>query len=156
MDKKTFRSRRIAQAMVIGCVLATSALVAVRAQSSQCDTKPGVKNACSMASNLAENMRKVLPMKVSDQVSLESASAERNVVAVTGKFQFDREVAAAFFAKNKLTLEEFQNIYSERVKPNLCRLNSETREFIESGGVVEYRYLFSDNTPFMKFGVSKC
>jgi len=122
----------------------------------ECRNKIGADSICVVAAKLARDMSKALPMKVNEQFSLETAQANKNAVTVTGRFGFDRDTARSFLEKNKITLEQFENSYSAKVRPNLCRPGSETQIFLKSGGIVLYAYNYRDGTQFMKFGVKSC
>jgi hypothetical protein len=111
---------------------------------------------CRTAQKLAVSIQRQLPMKPSPQVSIETAVAEKHVLVVSGRFAFDAETANKYFKQSGVTLEQFQDRYSQSVKPSLCQPSSETYQFFRIGGVVEYRYAYSNNDPFMKFGVVRC
>ncbi|MBX3608339.1 MAG: hypothetical protein KF871_00470 [Hydrogenophaga sp.] len=117
---------------------------------------PALQEACRTAQKLAVAIQKQLPMKASPQASLEMAVAEKHVLVVSGRFSFDAEAAKKYFMQSGVTLDQFQDRYSQSVKPSLCRPGSETYQFVRMGGVVEYRYAYSNNDPFMKFGVVRC
>ncbi|QGW80387.1 hypothetical protein [Variovorax paradoxus] len=124
------------------------------AQESPCAS--ALQEACRTAQKLAAAIQQQLPMKPSPQVSIETAVAEKHVVVVSGRFAFDAETANRHFKQSGVTLEQFQDRYSQSVKPSLCQPSSETYRFFRIGGVVEYRYAYSNNDPFMKFGVVRC
>lgn len=115
-----------------------------------------LQEACRTAQKLAVSIQRQLPMKPSSQVSIETAVAEKHVLVVSGRFAFDAETANKYFKQSGVTLEQFQDRYSQSVKPSLCQPSSETYQFFRIGGVVEYRYAYSNNDPFMKFGVVRC
>jgi len=95
-------------------------------------------------------------MKPSPQVSIETASAEKNALVVSGRFAFDADAAKKYFKQSGTTLEQFQARYSQSLKPTLCQPGSDTYQFLRIGGVVEYRYAYNNNEPFMKIGVVRC
>jgi hypothetical protein len=137
-------------------VAMTFASTVAQADDAECNRRIGADSVCEVATKLAREMATRLPMKLNEQVSLNAAHSNKNVLTVTGAFSFDRETARSFFEKNNITLEQFENTYSAKVRPNLCKPGSTTEEFIKSGGIVSYTYNYRDGTQFMKFGVKSC
>lgn len=115
-----------------------------------------LQEACREARGLATAIQKRLPMKPSPQLSIDTAVAETNVLVVSARFAFDAEAAKQYFKQSGITLEQFQDRYSQSLVPTLCQPGSDTHRFIRIGGVVEYRYAYSNNEPFMKIGVARC
>lgn len=95
-------------------------------------------------------------MKPSPQVSIETRVAEKHVLVVSGRFAFDAETANNHFKQSGVTLEQFEDRYSQSVNPSSCQPSYKTYRFFRSGGVAKYRCGYSDNDPFMKFGIVRC
>lgn len=125
------------------------------AQYVECSKKVGKQDICQFATQLAGILSEQLPTQ-SGQVTLEKATASRNVVYVSGRLEFDQTSANNFFAEKNLTLRQFEETYSRQMAPKLCGRGSPTHAFIEAGGAILYSYAYKDGKPFMRFGVRSC
>lgn len=125
------------------------------AQYAECSKKVGKQDICAFATQLAGLLSDQMPTQ-SGQVTLEKATAARNIVYVSGRLEFDQKSASDFFAEKNITLRQFEDTYSRQMAPKLCGRGSPTAAFIEAGGAILYAYAYKDGKPFMQFGVRSC
>lgn len=136
-------------------ILAAFASTSASAQLAMCAPKVGSQNLCEAARELAKLLSEQLPT-THQRVTLETAVATNNVVKVSGRLDFDPQSARRFLAEQRLTVRQFEDVYSAQMAPQLCVAGSQTEAFIKAGGAILYAYAYKDGKPFMRFGVRRC
>ncbi|WP_152604123.1 hypothetical protein [Methylotenera sp. G11] len=126
------------------------------AEDVECMSKIGKRSICDIAKEISSEMAKELPMQINKQFSIEKTLTYKNTVSLWGRFTFNEKALNKHLVKAKISQSEFQNTWKTQANKGLCQKGSATHQFITSGGIMQYTYVFKDNTPYMTVDIDNC
>ena len=126
------------------------------AKDMECQSKIGKRSICSIAKEISTEMAKELPMQINKDFTIEKSFHYKNTVTTWGRFNFNEKALTRYLLKTKISQNDFQEKWRVQAKRGICESGSASREFITSGGVMQYSYVFKDNTPYMTFDIEDC
>lgn len=113
------------------------------------------KDVCAYASGIASEVAKVLPIQLSDNMSIVSVDAISNKVVIVAQLDYNYDYLSSVYNgdiafENKI--KETMRIYS---KSNICT-DKQTSQFVSLGGEVEYKFVFNDGNIFDSYAITGC
>jgi hypothetical protein len=111
---------------------------------------------CTFAADIADSLNEQLPVKLNAIITMESAKASFKSVVVLMRLEKEQ---GNEFRDALLTLEDkgaaVKKRMIERILKGGCD-DDNSAFFVTSGGKIEYRFLFDDDTLFASAVISSC
>jgi hypothetical protein len=111
---------------------------------------------CKMARKMADETAATLPMRINKNTSVQTVFAERNIVTLTAKFEYNRTLLEQTLADAGITNDQMLKVMHENARGPMCATGSPTRIFVESGGIISYLYKFNDGTMYTNVRITSC
>jgi len=107
------------------------------------------------AKKIADVMADKLPMKMSRNEVIEKVFSIRNTLIFVVLFKYDKQYLIKITKQSGITMGDLNAKESEIVKTHICS-SKETRNFVNQGGVIQYRFQFIDGSPYLKIKIDHC
>jgi len=118
-------------------------------------TKSSNVDLCAQARAAADDMAKLLPMHVSQNLTLMTVFAIGKRVTVTALLAYNRQFLESYASANAISMKSVDSAMVNMAKSGACS-QIETKSFIENGGSLQYLYRFMDGTSYLNPVVSSC
>lgn len=118
-------------------------------------TKSSNVDLCAQARAAADDMAKLLPMHVSQNLTLMTVFAIGKRVTVTALLAYNRQSLESYASANAISMKSVDSAMVNMAKSGACS-QIETKSFIENGGSLQYLYRFMDGTSYLNPVVSSC
>lgn len=110
---------------------------------------------CALAEKIANEGSKVLPIKVGNNMSIISINSVFNRIIIIAYLNYTKTDLSSIY-KGDVSIEKKLNNYMKNYsKSNAC-MNKQTSSFINLGGEIEYKYVFSDGSIFDTYAITSC
>lgn len=120
------------------------------------DYKPNENDACRAAQEIVAMYSDVLPMKINENITLEKASALKNIVQLTAVLIYSKQELETALSKKGLTFDDMSRQLIGMTRAGTCQENSGTLAFISLGGQIQYDIKYSDGTPLLTIDIKDC
>lgn len=137
---------RIAVSFAVGLLLNAATVAPVSAQTT-------VER---MAREAAAELAPSLPMRVNQNLTLQTVFPAGSMVTITGLFSYTKADLDEVLARVGKTNEEALAAMRNSAEDAMCMPGSLARRFVIMGGAVRYLYRFSDGTTYTVIDVSSC
>ncbi|KRG87297.1 hypothetical protein ABB34_05160 [Stenotrophomonas daejeonensis] len=105
---------------------------------------------------MADEMAPMLPMRMNQDMSIQTVFAAGNVVTMTAKYEYDRTLLERILATAGVSNEQALQFMRNHARSGpLCSVD-EGRNFIAHGGVIRYLYRFNDGAIHTVIDVTAC
>lgn len=112
---------------------------------------------CQLAKANSEAMTAYFPNKIDDTTTLYATLAKDNIVTVIGHTNYTKETLKEELGGNSAEdLMSLSSVMKEIASQNVCNGSPLTKDFINAGGVIEYRLGYMDKSPLVTYQVDKC
>lgn len=111
---------------------------------------------CKYARRFVDDFSAQLPMRMSENLTLEKASAYKRVVSFYALLGYNEEFLKTVAQQNGVSMKQISQAMESSTKATLCEEKSSTNAFISLGGGVQYFYRFSDGKPYLTVNVKEC
>jgi hypothetical protein len=118
-------------------------------------TKSSNVDLCAQARAAADDMAKLLPMHVNQNLTLMTVFAIGKRITVTALLAYNRQFLESYAASNAISMKSVDSAMANMAKSGACS-QDETKNFIENGGSLQYLYRFQDGTSYLNPVVSSC
>lgn len=139
--------------LLLALLVVAAMPVALQAQNS-CSPK-GI-DVCQMARQIADDTAATLPMRLNQNVSMQTVFAEANIVTMTAKFEYNRAFLDQSLATAEMTNDQMLDVMREHSRSAMCAAEAPTKQFIGHGGVIRYLYRFNDGSMYTTISVTSC
>lgn len=141
-------------------ILLKSALLAAMVLSApsmaQSSCSPKGLDVCKMARQIADEMAGMLPVRLNQNLSIQTVFAERHSVTLTAKFEYDKATLDRVLADAGLSNDQMLDVMRKNAKGAVCATNAPAKPFIENGGLIRYLYRFNDGSTYTTVLVASC
>ncbi len=110
---------------------------------------------CAYAVKLVNQIKRDLPVDLSNNIKLTDVKAERRKLIFIVTFPYDFNVLKDAVNNDKNIIEKSKIISRETMDKTLCTSKA-TRAFINLGGEIQYDSFFSDGISYDSFTVTSC
>lgn len=111
---------------------------------------------CETASNIARGIVSQLPMKMSQNLLLDKAYADKRTVHIHGTFSYNEDKLTMLANSYGVALEEMRQGVLVNTRNRACSESTGIKPFIGLGGEVSYHYFFHDGTEYLTVKVNSC
>lgn len=122
----------------------------------ECYPETGTVNICDFAREVADSMATELPMKMSQNLTMEKVMAMKNIVGIHVALGYDESYLMSVSKDGSISMGDLAKAMKSSVKANLCQEESLVSKFIYLGGKVHYSYRYSDGTPYLTIKINEC
>lgn len=120
------------------------------------ECKPNGYDVCNAARKMVAEYSGSLPMKLSQNITLEKAFALKNIVHLTAMLSYDKNYLEEVVSNKGGTIEELNKQIIASTKAGICQKESASRAFISLGGQIHYFYRFVDGMPYIAIPITDC
>ncbi|HCN3290395.1 hypothetical protein ACYAZR_09800 [Klebsiella pneumoniae] len=110
---------------------------------------------CAYASKIASESGKVLPIKLSDNMSIVSINAIFNKLIFVAYLNYNHDYLSSTYNGDISLEKKLKGVMRNYSKSSVCT-NRQTSAFVGLGGEIEYRYVFSDGNIFDTYAITSC
>jgi len=110
---------------------------------------------CTEAEFYASAVAEELPRKVSEDLTIVTATASHRKVTITGILGYDRAKFDELTGKDPEVVEKVNASVAAKARTTICA-NPRAKSFISNGGQVDYLYQFNDRSTYLKPEVRYC
>ena len=135
--------------IIVLIIFSTKALAAT-------DSKLNENDACRAAREIAAMFTGILPMKMSENITLEKAVALKNIVQLTAVLIYSKQELEKALSKKGMTFYDMNRQLIGMTRAGTCQENSGTLAFISLGGQFQYDIKYSDGTPLLTIDIKDC
>ncbi len=123
---------------------------------SQCRSKgtPSI-DLCVRARAAADEVAATLPMRLNQNLTITTAFADGTRVVATAMLGYDQAFLESTAASKGLSIRDVDAAIMNIAQTSACAPGP-LRDFIISGGSVQYKYRFRDGTPYLEPVVASC
>ena len=121
-----------------------------------CISNSSGQNACEAAKKLAGDLSLILPLRLDDEVTLVSATYSKNMVSLTSILSYTKMDLEIMVLKRGKNMADLNQLMRKSTVSDICRYNSPTFKFINSGGYFQYIYKFSDGANYLIIDILTC
>ncbi|MGE6333478.1 hypothetical protein [Stenotrophomonas sp. NPDC077659] len=112
--------------------------------------------AAQLAREMAEAVAPSLPMRINQNLTMQTVIAGGNTITYTANFSYTREELNRVLAQSGKTDAEARAMMRNAAKGGVCAQGPEGRTFVALGGRVRYLYRFMDGSPYESIEVASC
>lgn|GEM_PF-2566191 len=112
--------------------------------------------AAQLAREMADAVAPSLPMRINQNLTMQTVIAGGNTITYTANFSYTREELNQVLAQSGKTDAEARAMMRNAAKGGVCAQGPEGREFLALGGRVRYLYRFVDGSPYELIEISTC
>ena len=120
------------------------------------ECNPNGYDVCNAARKIVAEYTESLPMKLSQNITLEKAFALKTIVHLTAVLGYDRKYLEEVVSNKGGTIEELNHQIIASTKAGICQEQSSTRAFVSLGGQMHYFYKFADGMPYLTIPIKEC
>jgi len=120
------------------------------------ECNPNGYDVCDAARKIVAEYSESLPMKLSQNITLEKAFALKNIVHLTAVLGYDKKYLEKVVSNKGGTIEELSKQIIASTKAGICQEQSATRAFVSLGGQMHYFYKFADGMPYLTIPIKEC
>lgn len=120
------------------------------------ECNPNGYNVCDAARKIVAEYSDSLPMKMSQNITVEKAFALKNIVHLTAVLSYDKKYLEEVVSNKGGTIEELKKQMIASTKAGICQEGSSTRAFVSLGGQMHYFYKFADGMPYLTIPIKEC
>lgn len=120
------------------------------------ESKLNENEACRAAQEIAAMYSGILPMKMSENMTLEKAAALKNIVQLTAVLLYSKQELEKALSRKGMTFDDMNRQLIGMTRAGTCQENSETLAFISLGGQFQYDIKYSDGTPLLTIDIKGC
>lgn len=120
------------------------------------ECNPKGYDVCYAARMMVAEYTNSLPMKMSQNITLEKAFALKNLVHLTAILGYDKNYLEKVVSTQGGTMEMMNKRMTDSTKAGICQEGSASKAFVSLGGQVHYFYRFSDGMPYLTIDVTEC
>lgn len=121
----------------------------------ECITGLTKTDMCAKARQLSDEIARILPMKMSQNMSWESIAASGKTIQAHIRLSYDKKHLEETYKKAGLPLSHAKQAI-QKSAASICQQDTPTRAFISLGGSFKYVYSFVDGEQFTTAVVSSC
>ena len=122
----------------------------------ECQPKAGGTNICEHARAVVDEMAPRLPMKMSENLTMEKVFSFKNQVGINVILGYDETHLMSVAKDSGMSMEDITKGMKSSVKSYLCRDESPVSSFIQLGGEAKYIYKYSDGKPYLTVNIDEC
>jgi hypothetical protein len=124
--------------------------------SPECQSK-GSSNVdlCAQARAYADDSAKLLPMRISQNLTIMTIFATGKRITMTAGLSYDRQYLESLATSKGVSMQSIDSAMIKTAQTGACAQGI-VRTFIDNGGSVQYLYRFRDGTSYMDPVVSSC
>lgn len=112
--------------------------------------------AAKLAREMADAVAPSLPMRVNQNLTMQTVVAGGNAITYTANFSYTREELRRTLAQAGKTDAEAKEMMRNAAKGGVCAQGPEGRAFLALGGRVRYLYRFVDGSTYELVEISNC
>lgn len=120
------------------------------------ECNPNGYDVCNAARKMVAEYSGSLPMKLSQNITLEKAFALKYIVHLTAVLGYDKNHLEEVVADKGGTIEELNKQITASTKAGICQKESASRAFVSLGGQIHYFYRFADGMPYLTIPITDC
>ncbi len=120
------------------------------------ECNPNGYDVCEAARKIVAVYSEGLPMKLSQNITLEKTFALKNIVNLTAVLGYDKSYLEEFVSNKGGTIEDLRKQMIASTKAGICQEHSSTRAFVSLGGQMDYFYKFADGMPYLTIHIKEC
>jgi len=109
-----------------------------------------------MAQEAAAELASTLPMRVNQNLTIQTVFAEGRMVMATAMFSYTKADLDAVLAQGGKNNQEAIAHMRNSARGGVCIPGAPLRRFVSLGGTVRYLYRFSDGTTYTVVDVDSC
>lgn len=113
------------------------------------------ENMCKHADNLSNEIKKNLPIRLTDNMVLTKIKSVDRRIILTASLSYDFNVLKNVFNDDKDFIDRARHINREMSIKNVCA-DKHVRAFINLGGEIEYEYIFNDGSIYDVVTITDC
>ncbi|NED66209.1 hypothetical protein G3I15_35310 [Streptomyces sp. SID10244] len=112
--------------------------------------------AAQLAREMADAVAPSLPMRINQNLTMQTVVAGGNAITYTANFSYTREQMNQVLAQSGKSDAEARVMMRNAAKGGVCAQGPEGRAFLALGGRVRYLYRFVDGSPYELIEISAC
>lgn len=112
--------------------------------------------AARLAREMADAVAPSLPMRINQNLTMQTVIAGGNTITYTANFSYTREELNKVLAQSGKTDAEAKAMIRNVAKGGVCAQGPEGHAFLALGGRVRYLYRFVDGSPYETIEVASC
>lgn len=120
------------------------------------ECNPNGYDVCYAARKIVAEYTDSLPMKLSQNITIEKAFALKNIIHLTAALGYGKNYLEEVVSNKGGTIEELNNQIIASTKTGICQEQSPTRAFVSLGGQIHYFYKFADGMPYLTVSITEC
>lgn len=113
-------------------------------------------NICEKAEQIVKEVRPMLPMELSEGVSMYAIDASVNKIIAKVRLAMTEEQMDYYAKKNHITQGVAKDRMSDQVKMTVCTKSNPLRSFIRLGGEMQYTYFYPSGNEYTTVNVTSC
>ncbi len=112
--------------------------------------------AAQLAREMADAVAPSLPMRINQNLTMQTVIAGGNTITYTANFSYTHEEMNQVLAQSGKTDAEARAMMRNAAKGGVCAQGPEGRAFLALGGRVRYLYRFVDGSTYELIEISSC
>jgi hypothetical protein len=120
-----------------------------------CRGKAAKADLCAQARAYADDSARLLPMRVSQNLTISTIFAAGKRITMTAVLAYDRQYLESLAGSNGASMQAIESAMITTARTGACAPGA-VRDFIDNGGSVQYLYRFRNGAPYLNPVVSRC
>ena len=122
----------------------------------ECESNSVGYELCKKTKELAGELSRRLPNRISKNLTIETATAKGNVLELTAVLDYNKKFLKNAADNGGVTLTYLENKMRNFSRSYICEPRTMPAEFISMGGVIHDVYKFNDGSLYLTVVIDKC
>lgn len=121
----------------------------------QCTPNLINEDMCDAAKKFADNMKKALPITLSENLKITNVKSEKRRVIISASLAYNKDTLNELYDNDKYFYDKARKLSKKVTAKSVCD-DSHTKAFVNLGGELEYEYYFKDGSIYDVTTITAC